>query len=164
MKQEIARRLPGELEAPRSGEASIDLSPIEPARRRLWSEIIYSAFTVLMREPATGNRLKFQIRAFDEAAGEIPTDCLKECYRRSLEIRDNEGRPVYWDVRAMLAAWHQNAGEIVAKVRGDRKGLAAANADTIANCQRCFGSGWDVSDKRGARRCDHLEIKTDVKS
>lgn len=139
--------------------AAIDISAIAPERRRLWTEVIYSAFTALMREPPTGNRLKFQIRTFEDAAREIPTDCLRETYRRSLALVDDNGRPVYWDVRSILTAWATNAGDIVATVRGSRPALASANAETIANCRKCFGSGWDMSDKRGVRRCDHLEVE-----
>lgn len=90
-----------------------------------------------MRDLPAGNRLKLLIRAFNDACPDVPTDLLGDVYKLSLRIRDDDGRPIYWDARAMAVAWEQNPD-----LRGRKAALQETTESSRINCQMCFGSNF----------------------
>lgn len=114
----------------------------------------------LLRPAPSPEELVGLILAFEDVCAEIPTFLLHRTFKTSMKLRDREGRPVYWDGRALLMAYH----ELCESAEGlqlcpDNRSLPA-NAES--QCPRCFGSGWEkvsTSDGNGAvKKCDHAPI------
>lgn len=90
------------------------------ARREEWQWVFLTAYTALGRIPldlrTQGGRdqLALLIDTFDEVCAEVPTGRLRECYRRSMRLLDARGQPLFWDARAVFAAWRQLKAELEA--------------------------------------------------
>lgn len=118
-----------------SQPVEIVLDHIAPDRRRLWVEILKEAHSFLGREDLAGNRLKMAIKTFDRLCQGIPTGVLRDVFDLSLGLTDYNGAPIFWDGRALLIAWEQNAGAL-------REKLSKALLSTTprVNCPDCLGN------------------------
>ena len=110
----------------------------------------------------TAQELDQTIRTWGEmfAHYQIPVSAYPELYQRGFDVRQlkmREGKDVpQMDATLMVSQWTGDWG-LRAQLRQrevEAGRTLASNAESI--CQRCLGSGWEVVEGKGARRCDHL--------
>lgn len=107
-----------------------------------------------MRPAPSPDELKGLIVAFEDVCGSIPTRFLHESFKRSMRLKDKDGRPIFWDGRALLMAYD----EICATFEGVSEALSGQKMlpeNAEGACEKCYGSGWETT-PQGARRCHHV--------
>lgn len=110
----------------------------------------------------TAQELDQTIRTWGEmfAHYQIPVTAYPELYQRAfdvrqLRLRDGKDAP-QMDATLLVSQWTGDWG-LKAQLRQrevEAGRTLGANAESV--CERCFGSGFEIVEGRGARRCDHL--------
>lgn len=89
----------------------------------------------------------------------VPASAYSELYERVLQMRAKaiqDGKQIpNFGVDLMLAQWTGEWG-LRAQLRQrevEAGRTLAANAESV--CQRCSGTGYEIVEGKGARKCDH---------
>ena len=88
---------------------------------------------------------------------DVPPEHYETLYRKALDRRikaltESTKNPPAIDAVTLLAGW---IGENGLRADLHRQRIAEGRyLEANTDCDRCFGSGWESTDK-GARRCDH---------
>jgi hypothetical protein len=83
--------------------------------------------------------------------GIVPTNRLNDCYIWAMRKRD--GRHPF-SVSELGDAYREIVEQ--ERYRSTVNGPKQLTENSKANCEKCFGTGWEVIKDKGAKKCDHV--------
>ena len=90
----------------------------------------------------------------------VPASAYSELYERVLQMRAKaiqDGKQIpNFGVDLMIAQWTGEWGLRNQLRQREVEAGRTLTSNAESRCERCFGSGFEVVEGKGARRCDHL--------
>lgn len=99
-------------------------------RKRVLVGLISATKLLLGHKALPTEDMVAYIRTFEAICGAIPTTQLVEAFEISWRMKDENGKPIYWDARCVAAAWGQMQERDPLDQKPER-----------AKCRTCKGSG-----------------------